>query len=252
MYNIIINFLVSYLFVSYLFVLQYFFLHYIILAVILMFKLIGKLMNYIISVTQTKGGATKTTTCINLLGALLEKGFNAVLCDMDKDKPDALFWADLGDSLNKRVMPLYEENPKPILDKLANENDFIIIDTPPNMQAAALKATILSDFVIIPCSVSELDKNALNQAASSAIMASKPYSFLASRVTKNTLSTKDLLSQLTETGNHFLTSITNSVDMIECQKFGKWVGTYKPGCKNHMQYKKLATELTKKLQNITV
>ena len=45
------------------------------------------------------------------------------------------------------------------------------------MQAASLKATILSDFVIIPCSVSELDKNALNQAASSAMMANKPYSF---------------------------------------------------------------------------
>lgn len=47
------------------------------------------------------------------------------------------------------------------------------------MQAASLKATILSDFVIIPCSVSELDKNALNQAASSAMMANKPYSFFS-------------------------------------------------------------------------
>lgn len=209
-------------------------------------------MAYTISITQTKGGATKTTTSINLLGALIESGHKTILCDMDKDKPDSLFWADLGNTLNNSVIPLYEENPKPILDKLKNEYDFVLIDTPPNMQAASLKATILSDFIIIPCSVSELDKNALNQAASSAIMANKPYSFLASRVTKNTLSSKDLLSQLTETSSAFNTSITNSVDMIECQKYGQWVGDYKNGCNNHLQYKNLVIELINKLSSIHI
>ena len=208
-------------------------------------------MPYIVSITQTKGGATKTTTSVNLLGSLIELGHKVILCDMDKDKPDALFWSDLGNTLNDFVIPLYEDNPKPLLNKLKNEYDFILIDTPPNMQAASLKATILSDFVIIPCSVSELDKNALKQAASSAIMANKPYSFLASRVTKNTLSSKDLLSQLTETGNYFNSSITNSVDMIECQKLGQWVGQYKPQCQNHLQYKELTKELLNKLSNIT-
>jgi chromosome partitioning protein len=207
-------------------------------------------MSYIISITQTKGGATKTTTSINLLGALIEGGYKSVLCDMDKDKPDSLFWADLGNTLNNSVLPLYDENPKPYLDKLKKDYDFILIDTPPNMQAASLKATILSDFIIIPCSVSELDKNALNQAASSAMMANKPYSFLASRVTKNTLSTKDLLAQLADTGKYFDSSITNSVDMIECQKSGQWVGSYKPDCQNHIQYKKLITELLEKLSNL--
>lgn len=207
-------------------------------------------MTYTISITQTKGGATKTTTSINFLGALIEKGFKTVLCDMDKDKPDSLFWVDLGNTLNQHVIPLYDENPKPVLDKLKSKYDYIIIDTPPNMQAASLKATILSDFVIIPCSVSELDKNALNQAASSAMMANKPFSFLASRVTKNTLSTKGLLEQLKDTGNYFQTSITNSVDMIECQKFGQWVGDYKPGCQNHLQYKNLIEELVKKMSSI--
>lgn len=207
-------------------------------------------MSYVISITQTKGGATKTTSSINILGALLESGRTAILCDMDKDKPDALYWADLGNTLNNYVIPLYEDNPKPVLDSLKASYDFILIDTPPNMQAAALKATILSDFIIIPCSVSELDKNALNQAASAAMMANKPYSFLASRTTKHTNSTKDLLNQLSETGDYFLTNITNSVDMIECQKYGEWVGQYKPNCKNHIQYKSLIAELLLKLENL--
>ena len=207
-------------------------------------------MAYVISVTQTKGGATKTTSSINILGALLELGKKSLLCDMDKDKPDSIYWADLGNTLSNYVIPLNDENPKPKLDNLRNEYEFIIIDTPPNMQAAALKATILSDFVIIPCSVSELDKNALNQAASAAMMANKPFAFLASRTTKNTNSTKDLLDQLAETGSYFETHITNSVDMIECQKYGQWVGTYKPNCQNHLQYKALAKELITKLSKL--
>jgi len=207
-------------------------------------------MAYIISITQTKGGATKTTTSINILGALLENGNSAILCDMDRDKPDAIFWADLGDTLNNHVIPLYEENPKPKLQELCKEYDFVIIDTPPHMQAAALKATILSDFIIIPCSVSELDKNALNHAASAAMMADKPYAFLASRVTRNTNSTKDLIEQRSETGSQFKVTITNSVDMIECQKYGQWVGDYKPNCQNHLQYQALIKELMERLSSI--
>ena len=37
---------------------------------------------------------------------------------MDKDKPDSLFWSDLGSTLNNFVIPLYDENPKPSLNKL--------------------------------------------------------------------------------------------------------------------------------------
>ena len=88
-------------------------------------------MAYIVSVIQTKGGATKTTTSINLLGALLECGYKVVLCDMDKDKPDAIYWSDLGNSLREHVIPLYEDNPKDTLHKLCLEYEFIIIDTPP-------------------------------------------------------------------------------------------------------------------------
>ncbi len=87
-------------------------------------------MTYIIAITQIKGGATKTTSSINILGALLEKGKRALLCDMDKDKPDAIFWADLGNTLNDFVIPLYDDNPKPKLESLSNKYDFIIIDTP--------------------------------------------------------------------------------------------------------------------------
>lgn len=206
-------------------------------------------MSYVIAVTQTKGGATKTTTSINLLGALLESGYKTILCDMDKDKPDAILWADLGDTLSHSVIPLYDENPKPKIDELRKSYDVILIDTPPSTQAAGLKGVMISDFIIIPCATSRLERNGLEQAASSAMLANKPYAFLASRTAHNTNSTKNLLDEITATGFYFKTNITHSTHMSDCQNFGQWIGEYKPNSIHHMQYRDLVKELIEKLQS---
>jgi ATPases involved in chromosome partitioning len=197
----------------------------------------------IISLLQKKGGAAKTTTAINLLGALRERGINTVLCDMDKEKPDAIFWADNGTELIDYVIPLVAENPKPIISDLYKRFDFIIIDTPPNFESSALKAAMLCDLAIIPCAASLIERKALEDAASCAILAGKPYKFLASRITKNTKATRELLEQLNSTGTCFETFVTNSVFMTECQSKGMWVGSYAPNSSNHEQYKQLALEL---------
>lgn len=202
-------------------------------------------MSKVVSIIQVKGGATKTTTSINLLGALLESGYNAVLCDMDKDKPDAILWADFGNKLNSKVIPLFEKNPKLKLDEIKKEYDFVILDTPPNLESAALKAAIISDFIILPCQPSGLDKNALTSASSVAMMADKPFHFLPSRVFKNTINTRELINELEETGSYFNVKIYNSVDMMDAQKHGTWIGDYKPGHQNHEEFKKLVKELLK-------
>lgn len=204
-------------------------------------------MSYVISLLQKKGGATKTTTAINLLGALLETNTTAILCDMDKEKPDSLYWAENGETLNKYVLPLFEDNPMKKIEELRRQYQFIIIDTPPQFEAAALKAAMMCDFAIIPCGAALIERKALEEAAACALMANKPYKFLASRVVKNTNATKELLNQLEETGTYFQTYITNSVVMTECQSKGDWVGGYAPSSNNHIQYQLLVKELFKDL-----
>lgn len=204
----------------------------------------------IIALLQKKGGSTKTTTAINLTMALKEKGFSVILCDMDKEKPDAIFWADNGDELTDIVIPLFESNPKPKVEELKNKYDFVVIDTPPQFEAAALKAALLADIGIIPSSPSALDVNALENAAECAVMAGIPYRFLASRIVKNTNITAELVNSLEDTGESFKTKITNSVNVPESQSAGTWVGSYKPGCLNHEQYKEFADEVLNLLNEI--
>lgn len=201
----------------------------------------------VIALLQKKGGSTKTTTAINLLMAMREKGLNAILCDMDKEKPDAIFWADNGDELTDHVLPLFESNPKQKVEELKTRYDYIIIDTPPQFEAAALKAALLADLGIIPSSPSALDMNALEKAAECAVMVDIPYRFLASRVVKNTNITNELISILNSTGESFRTKITNSVNIPESQSAGQWVGSYRPDCKNHQQYIELVDEVLRLL-----
>ena len=61
----------------------------------------------VIAVIQKKGGATKTYTAINIMMALREMGHSAIACDMDKEKPDAIMWADMGSELTDLVIPLF-------------------------------------------------------------------------------------------------------------------------------------------------
>ena len=175
--------------------------------------------------------------------ALNEMGYSSVACDMDKEKPDAIMWADMGSELTELVMPLFDGNPKPKVEMLKKQYDVIVLDTPPNFEGAALKAAYLADFCIIPSSPSALDTNALISAAECALLVGKPYRFLASRIVKNTMMTKDLLSNLKETGESFDTKITNSVNMTGSISKGTWVGSYMPGCDNHQQFLSLAKEV---------
>jgi len=200
-------------------------------------------MGHVISLLQLKGGSSKTTTAVNIMMSLKERGLKAVLCDMDKEKPDAIYWSDNGNELKNLVFPLFESNPTSKINEFKKENDFIIIDTPPQFESAAIKSALVCDLAIIPCAPSALDINALQKAAECAVIASKPFRFLASRIIKNTRITKELINILKDTGESFNTRITNSVNIAEAQSTGQWVGSYKPDCQNHIQYKELTSEI---------
>lgn len=199
-------------------------------------------MGFVIAISQSKGGSTKTTTAVNICGALIEKGYKAIVADMDKDKPDAINWARQGEHIDF-VIELFEEKPMDTLDQLKRENDFVILDTPPNYMPAAFKAIMLSDFIILPCSPSFLDQNNLTDAISIPRMAQKPFKILGCKVSKRQKLSDKLLIELKNSGLAFQTSISSRTHILECPFEGKWLGQYKPGCDNHKEFLALADEL---------
>ncbi len=201
-------------------------------------------MAFVIAVSQSKGGSTKTTTTINLCGALIEKGYKAIVADMDKDKPDAVNWARQGGHIDF-VMELFEEKPMSTMDQLKKQYDFVILDTPPNYMPAAFKAIMLSDFIILPCSPSFLDQNNLTDAIAIPRMAQKPFKILGCKISKRQKLSDKLISELIHTGMAFDTCISTKSAIMESPFQGKWLGQYKPGCESHKEFLALADEVIK-------
>ncbi len=201
-------------------------------------------MGFVIAISQSKGGSSKTTTAINLCGSLIEKGFTAIVADMDKDKPDAINWARQGEHINF-VMEMFEEKPMEKMEILRKKYDFIILDTPPNYMPAAFKAIMLSDFIILPCSPSFLDQSNLTDAISIPRMAQKPFKILACRVNRRQKLSEKLIAELVKTGQAFETCITAKSVVIESPFLGKWLGNYKPRSSSHKEFLALADEIIK-------
>jgi len=144
-------------------------------------------MAKIIAIVNQKGGVGKTTTCVNLTAALKEKGARVLLCDVDPqgnstsgmgvdknsgattyellcgeaETSEALRRTDYGDVLPSNKMlsgaeielvgeEKREYKLKAILDGIAGNYDYILIDCPPSLGLLTLNALCAADSVLVP------------------------------------------------------------------------------------------------------
>jgi chromosome partitioning protein len=146
-----------------------------------------------ICITNQKGGCGKTMTAINLGAGLARQDQRVLLVDLDPQGPVA---AGLGATLPEDLLPLapaildrlldrivvptptaglwvvpsdtsldaqaiYKKPPTTIrraLHALEQPFDFIVLDTPPNLDLVTLNAIMAADWLILPCDV---DKESL-------------------------------------------------------------------------------------------
>ncbi len=202
-----------------------------------------------IALLQQKGGSGKTTTAVNLAGGLRELGYRVVIADMDKDKPDAWSWAIKNPKMADLAQQIDEKNAREQIAELKKTYDFVIIDTPPNFQTAALKAALLADLVVVPAAPSGMDLSGLMEAKELALTAGRPYRLLANRITKNTTMTKSLLNVLEEDGHLFQACIPQSVKFVEAETEGLYIGDYAPESNPHIEVRKFAKEVVSFFKN---
>lgn len=201
-------------------------------------------MAKIITVIQQKGGSTKTTTCMNLAGVLIEAGYKVKVADMNTAQQSASKWAKRNDEFKSVVVTISDKQTRKDIEEISKNADFVIIDTPPELMTSALKAALLSDLLIIPCPASQLDLEAAEETVDLAETANKSFWLLASDIDARTSLGKkfreDVLSKL---GRTFKTVIHHKVSIIEAAMVGQWVGSYAPNSDSHIEYKELITEI---------
>lgn len=196
----------------------------------------------VIAISQGKGGATKTTTSINLAGAFIELGFKTLLCDWDINKPDSTEWMKKGKSINW-VTLIENETPIEEIEEYKANHDIIIFDTPPNYEQNAFKAVMAADYVIIPTTVNFLDQDNAKKAISLPMLAKKPFKILMSKVRKGTKASKEIEQQVNQQDISFNTIITDRHVMAQCPEAGQWIGDFSRGSDSHKQFQALAKEV---------
>lgn len=143
-------------------------------------------MTKVISIINHKGGVGKTTTTANLGGALVQKGYQVLLVDLD-GQSNLTMSLGLSSDLSKTIyssmrdgksLPVYKNKEglevvpscldlsaietelmnepgrelilKSLLENIKDRYDYILIDCPPSLSLLSLNALTASDGIIIP------------------------------------------------------------------------------------------------------
>lgn len=116
-------------------------------------------MGQVITVAQQKGGSGKTTIAVNLAVAFARDGKSVALLDTDPQGSLGRWFMtrrdlgleDLAFSTASAWGVSYE------CEKLKREHDYVIVDTPPKVDADLRPALRESDLVVVPVAASQVD-----------------------------------------------------------------------------------------------
>jgi chromosome partitioning protein len=132
--------------------------------------------------------------------------------------------------------------------------DFLILDSPPHLDAALGGVIGLSDIAVIPCGPSGLDLIATAQTVAlvrdirTARGDSKPLiSLVPNRVDHRTASGRDLHAALVDLGEDVTPDIHNRTVLADAFNLGEWVGAYAPNSAAHLEVQAMADHVLSRL-----
>jgi chromosome partitioning protein len=117
-------------------------------------------MGKVITIAQQKGGSGKTTLAVNLAVELTRQGFSVALLDTDPQGSLGRWFMTRRDRLGNPGMELSTASAWGVgyeCEKLRKTSDFVIIDTPPKIDADLRPALREANLVLIPVSASHVD-----------------------------------------------------------------------------------------------
>ncbi len=245
----------------------------------------------IIAITNQKGGVGKTTTAINLAAGLAHKGFSTLLVDLDPQANTTLSFVDprplhasmfdvlvdglpIADvivpttvlrlslapariSLAKLETSLVGELDAPFrlkdrLASVANEFEYVIVDTPPTLGLATVNAMVAATHVLIPIQSSyfalEGTDDLLETVEKVKARANPDLQILGVLITlhdRRTVLARDTLDQITQVFGPkvFRTVITRSVRLEESPAYRASIFEHAPESSGALEYYALCEEV---------
>jgi chromosome partitioning protein len=243
----------------------------------------------VIALANQKGGVAKTTTTLNLAVAFAEKGHRVLCCDMDPQgnltmsqgiDPDDLEKSmfdvlvhrmSIREVIAKREIDIAcasidlagaeiamasmigrERSLQRALREVADDYDFVFIDTPPSLGLLTINALTASDRVIVPVQCEYLSMRGLLQLQDTLSMIQENLNpdvqiqgILPTLVDLRTLHAQEAIEMLEENfGDQvFASRIRRTVRFAEAPVKGMSVLKYEPDGLAAHSYRQLATEV---------
>lgn len=198
----------------------------------------------IIGVCGRKGGSGKTTTAVHLAAELASRRKIVTLADCDQ-QGSAKHWAALGE-LPMPVLhfPITRQQDIHALTAAVRELrcDYLVLDSPPHLDAALGAVIGLSDVAVIPCGPSGLDLVATAETISlvreirKATGGRQPViSLVPNRIDLRTSSGRQLADALADLGEDVAPAVHSRTALADSFNLGAWVGSYAPQSPAHLE-----------------
>ena len=197
-------------------------------------------MSKVITIAQQKGGSGKTTLAAHLAVCLSQvHKFNVSILDTDPQGSLGRWYMLREEKLQKKNLIQFKTaslwGAQYEAKMLKQNNDFIIIDTPPKIDADGRPAMQIADIVLIPISPSQVDFWATENIVELALREKKQILLIINRANVNSKLIKEARSSAkklninqakTVIGNRqiFVLAMGDGLTSLEKQKTGK--GTF--------------------------
>jgi chromosome partitioning protein len=206
----------------------------------------------VVGVCGRKGGSGKTTTAVHLAAELTTRGLSTVLIDCDT-QGSAKHWSAPG-----RLPMKVESRPLEPGQNIAQwsagiraiEADFLVLDSPPHLDAALGGVIGLSDLAVIPCGPSGLDLIATAETVSlvreirAATGGGKPkITLVPNRIDQRTASGRQLETALEDLGEDVSPGVHSRTALADAFNLGVWVGEYAPDSAADLEVQNLASHV---------
>lgn len=210
----------------------------------------------IIGVAGRKGGSGKTTIAVHLAAILATRGNKVELVDADQ-QGSARHWAEPG-ALPMTVThrPLESDSQVRAWSTAirSTKADYVVLDSPPHLDAALAGVIGLCDVAVIPCGPSGMDLLATSDTVAlvreirDARKPRRPVIVLVpNRVDTRTVSGRDLSKTLSEIGELVAPEVHSRMAFADAFNTGEWVGAFAPDSEAHREMKRLADFVLKQL-----